>query len=436
MARLDGCVICAVVVFTVLALAFTAWSRGLSRVFVTAPIVFVVAGGVVAAVAGSPSPDAVVQIKVVAEAALALTLFHDAAQVRPRQIGAERGLVSRLLFVGLVLTILVGFAGATLLFPAMPVVVALFLAAALAPTDAGLGAATVLNPVVPVRVRRVLNVESGLNDGLATPVVLFAIAAIAGEEGLAPGASLAEAALELAVGVVAGITVGAGGGLLLGWSRRHGLSSQHTRALGVLLLPILAYTSGELIGGNAFVAAFVAGSAFAGVSAWAEEEESALDLTETMSEPLGFAVWFVFGLAALPLVWSVIGWREAVFAVAALTVFRMLPVGVALLGTGLKGRTVAFVGWFGPRGMASVVFALIAVESLEVTGEVRRAIATISLTVVLSVLLHGLSADVLADRYGRWVTRTAPSVESAASSEPRARQAVLARSADTTPPRH
>jgi len=415
------------VVFAVLALAFTAWSRGLSRLYVTAPIVFVVAGGATAAVVGSLSAGAAVQIKVVAEAALALTLFHDAAQVRPRQIGAERGLVTRLLLIGLPLTIVTGYLAAQLMFPAMPVMVCLLLAAALAPTDAGLGAATVMNPVVPVRIRRVLNVESGLNDGLATPIVLFAIAAIAGEEGTAPRTSLAEAALELAVGVVAGAVVGAAGGLLLGWSRRRGLSSRHTRAIGVLILPILAYSFADLIGGNAFVAAFVAGSAFAGAARWAEEEESALDLTEMLSEPLGFAVWFVFGLAALPLVWSAVGWREMLFAVLSLTALRIVPVALALLGTGLNARTVAFVGWFGPRGMASIVFALIAVESLEVTDEVRRAIATISLTVLLSVLAHGLSADVLAVRYGRWVTRTAPTAEIAVSVEPRARRSILAR---------
>lgn len=419
----------ALVVFAALALGFAAWAKGLSRLYVTAPIVFVAAGGAIAAVAGSPSPEAVLQIESVAELTLALTLFHDAAQVRPRQIGAERGLVARLLLLGLPLTVLAGFLGARLLFPSMSVWVALLLAAALTPTDAGLGAATVLNPVVPVRIRRVLNVESGVNDGMATPVVLFAIAAIAGEEGLAPGTSLAEAGLELAIGVVAGAAVGAGGGLLLGWSRRRNLSSTTTRTIGVLLLPILAYALADVIGGNAFVSAFVAGSAFAGVAAWVEAEESALELTEILSEPLGFAVWFVFGIAALPLVWSVVGWAEVLFAVLSLTAFRMVPVALALVRTGLRAPTVAFIGWFGPRGMASVVFALIAVESLDVDDELQRAIAAIALTVLLSVLAHGLSADVLAARYGRWVTRTAPVAETTASTEPRPRRSLLARHA-------
>ncbi len=417
----------AAVVFAVLVLAFAASARGLSRVYVSAPIAFVLAGGVISAVNGLPPVSATEPLKAVAEITLALILFHDAAQVRPRQIGAERGLVTRLLLIGLPLSIVAGFLGARALFPEMPVMVALLLAAALAPTDAGLGAATVLNPVVPVRIRRVLNVESGLNDGLATPIVLFTIAAVAGEEGLRPVTSAAEALLELSLGTVVGIGVGALGGLLLGWSRRRDLSSRHTRTIGVLVLPILAFSLAEVIGGNTFVAAFVAGTAFAGAARWADDEESALDLTEMLSEPLGFAVWLVFGLAALPLMWSTVGWREVVFAVLALTAFRMLPVAAALLGTGLRGRTVAFVGWFGPRGLASVVFGLIAVETLEVDDDLRRAVAAIALTVVFSVLAHGLTADVLAARYGAWVERTHPAAETATSSEPRARRSVLGR---------
>ena len=169
----------------------------------------------------------------VAELTLALILFHDAAQVPPRQIEADRGLVLRLLLVGLPLTVPIGFLAARMVFPAMPVMMALLLAAASAPTDACLGAATVLNPVVPVRIRRALNVESGLNDGLITTVVLFAIAAAAGEEGLNAGVSAVQGLFELGVGDAMGAAVGAGGGLLLGWSRRRDLSTPDTRSLGV-----------------------------------------------------------------------------------------------------------------------------------------------------------------------------------------------------------
>jgi NhaP-type Na+/H+ or K+/H+ antiporter len=309
----------------------------------------------------------------------------------------------------------------------MPLMFALLLAAALAPTDAGLGAATVLNPVVPVRVRRLLNVESGLNDGLATPVVLFAIAAIAGVEGLGVGESVAEAALELVLGVVVGVAVGAGGGALLGWSGSRGLSSGHSRMIGVLALPVLAYFGADLVGVNAFVASFVAGMALAGVLSWDDEESSPTRLTEALSEPLGYAVWLAFGVGVVPLIGSEVGWREVLYAVLALTVMRMVPVALSLLGSRFAWPTVAFVGWFGPRGLASVVFALLAIESLTDDADLRRVVATIGCTVIISVFAHGLSASPLANRYGAWVRRSRRHHESAPASEPRPRTSMMLR---------
>jgi NhaP-type Na+/H+ or K+/H+ antiporter len=309
----------------------------------------------------------------------------------------------------------------------MPVMVALFLAAALAPTDAGLGAATVLNPVVPVRIRRTLNVESGLNDGLITPVVLFAIAAAAGEEGLRAGVSVVHGLLDLGVGAALGAVIGAGGGLVLGWSRRRELSTASARSLGVLVLPVLAYCLVALIGGNSFVAAFVAGTAFTATASWVDEEESALDRTEGLSELLGFAVWLIFGLAAFPLIRDQISWREILFALLSLTALRMIPVAISMIGSGLRARSIAFIGWFGPRGLASVVFALLAVEELEVDDSLRTAISTLALTVLLSVLLHGLTADMFANRFGAWIDRERPPAETAPATEPRARRAMVPR---------
>ena len=176
----------AVVVFFLLVFAFAATARALDRIDVTAPIAFVAAGALLSLGLPELGERAQSALTLLTELTLALILFHDAAQVRPRQITADRGLMMRLLLIGLPLTIAAGWLLGRLVFPGMPVLMLLLLAAAVAPTDAGLGAATVLNPVVPVRVRRMLNVESGLNDGLCTPFVLFAIATLAGEEGLAP----------------------------------------------------------------------------------------------------------------------------------------------------------------------------------------------------------------------------------------------------------
>ena len=417
----------AAAVFAALVLGFAVTARWLSRVYVTAPITFVAAGAVISAVTPSMAADVTEFVKVLAEVTLALILFHDAAQVRPRQIEADRGSILRLLLVGLPLTVLIGFLAARVVFPAMPVMIALLLAAALSPTDAGLGAATVLNPVVPVRVRRTLNVESGLNDGLVTPVVLFAIAAAAGEEGLSAGASVVRGLFDLGVGAALGVVVGAGGGLVLGWSRRRGLSTPSTRSLGVLVLPVLAYCLVALIHGNSFVAAFVAGTAFTAAAPWVDEEVSALDRTEGLSELLGFAVWLIFGLAVFPLIRDHIGWRELLFALLSLTAFRMIPVAVSLIGSGLRIPSVAFIGWFGPRGLASVVFALLAIEDLEVDDSLRTAVSTIALTVLLSVVLHGVTADLFATRYGVWVDRERPRVETAPATEPRVRRSVVPR---------
>jgi NhaP-type Na+/H+ or K+/H+ antiporter len=411
----------AVVVSLVLVLAFATTARALGRIDVTAPIAFVTAGALLSLGLPDLGESAREALTLLTELTLALILFHDAAQVRPRQITADRGLMARLLLVGLPLTIAAGWLLGRAVFPGMPALLLLLLAASVAPTDAGLGAATVLNPVVPVRVRRMLNVESGLNDGLCTPFVLFAIAALAGEEGLAPKESITAAVTDLVVGTLVGAAIGAGAGILLGWSRTHGFSSRHTRPLAVLVLPLIAYFGAEVAGGNAFVAAFVAGTAFAGAATWLEDEESSLALTEALADPLGFAVWLTFGFIAVPLLVEHVGWAEVVFAVLALTLLRMAPVALALLGTGLRAQTVAFVGWFGPRGLASVVFTLLAAEGLDLDEDLIRVIATICLTVLLSVLAHGLSAEPLAVRYGAWAQRTRPVQELRGSTEPRSR---------------
>lgn len=399
------------VLFAVLVLAFSVVAVGLSRFYVTAPLAFVVVGAVLGFAAGPLDGASAADLKSVAEVTLVLILFHDAAQVRPSEIGADRGAVSRLLLIGFPLTVVLGMLVATMVFPGLSLTMALLLAAALAPTDAGLGAATVLNPVVPARVRRLLNVESGLNDGLATPIVLAAIAALAGAEGLAARETVTGALAELAIGVLVGVLVGAGGAVLVGASRARRLSSTASRALAVLVLPLLAYGTALLVGGNGFVAAFVAGTAFAGAARWLPREESVLELTEALSTPLGYLVWLVVGMVAVPLVWHSVGTREVLFAVLALTVLRMVPVAICLIGTGLRMPSVAFIGWFGPRGLASVIFALIAVESLDTGGDLDRVLATICLTVLVSVAAHGFSADPLARRYGAWVAHVRPAAE-------------------------
>lgn len=365
-------------------------------------------------------------VRLLAEIALAVVLFGDASRVDLRQLRHDVGVPVRLLAIGLPLTIAVGIATAVLVVPGTGVWVAATIAAIVAPTDAALGAPILVDRRVPRRIRRALNVESGLNDGLVTPVVLFAIAAVAGEEGLRPVASLLDAVVELAVGVGAGVAVGVVGGRLATASRTQGWSTSGTRAFAALSLPVAAYAGAAVFSGNGFIAAFVAGTAYASSAPWLAEEETDLALTESIADLLGFAVWFIVGLSATSFL-ERLGWRELLFAVLALTVLRMGPVWLCLLGTGLRPRSVAFIGWFGPRGLASVVFALLALEQLEGDQRLDTVLTVIATTVVLSVVLHGVTAEPLARAYGAWVDREKPPAEMQQTVEPRSRARLFTR---------
>lgn len=405
-------------VFAVMVFGYGLVARPLARWSLSAPMVFTGLG----ALMGMADPGLGTQylewIGPVAEVALAILLFHDAAQASPQEFRRDGAPVVRLLLIGLPLTVLLGYLLADWMFPELGWAFLLLLAAALAPTDAGLGAATVLNPVVPLRVRRVLNMESGLNDGLATPVVLFAIATLAGQEGLMPRESLASALVEIAIGVAFGVVVGAGGGFLLSLSRRHHASDATAQELAVLSLPVIAYLGAGMVHGNGFIAAFVSGSALAGAARWLARDPMALEFTEAVAEPLGFLVWTVFGLAAVPFLWQEAGWRELGYALASLSVIRMVPVALSLVGTGMARPAVAFIGWFGPRGLASVIFSLLALEALEENEDLRVVLTTISLTVLLSVIAHGVSANPLASRYGRWAAAQARDEPAVVADEP------------------
>ncbi|HEY6747232.1 MAG TPA: cation:proton antiporter [Mycobacteriales bacterium] len=411
----------AAVVGAVLVLGYAATAAALGRLNVSAPLAFVVAGSVLGFAGDPRSAQDVVWIRAVADGTLALILFHDATRASPRELRAASGLVLRLLLVGWPLAVLAHFLTARVAFPDQPVMLSLFVAAALAPTDAGLGAPTLLNPAVPVRIRAVLNAESGFNDGLATPVALFAIAALAGSGSGRPAASTMDALGELAVGCASGAVVGVAGAVVLGWSRRHGASTPSGRSLGLLSLPILSFGGAEMLHGNGFVAAFVAGLAFAAAAGWLRKEESVLRLTEGAGELLGSGTWLVFGLVAVPQLWRAVGWREVFFALLSLTVLRMVPVALSLARSGLQPATVAYLGWSGPRGLATVVFTLLAVESLQLDGVTRRALLAVALTVLLSVVAHGVTAEPLARRYGRWVQLRRPALETGVAAEPRPR---------------
>jgi NhaP-type Na+/H+ or K+/H+ antiporter len=370
-------------------------SARLERFDVTAPITFVLAGlllthGPLAPLGFAPSHELV---KGLAEVTLVLVLFSDASRVGLRDLRAEMGLCLRLLGIGLPLTIGLGTLLALALFKGMSIWLALLVGAALAPTDAALGAGVMVNPAVPARIRRLINVESGLNDGIATPLVLVALAGAGHVASIGPG----EAVAELALGVLIGAAVGGAGGFLVTAARRRGWVEGGFAGSAILALAVCAYACSLALHGNGFIAAFAGGLAFGAIGG--RRAERLMPFVEETGALVSLLVWLAFGAVAVVPAFEGLTWENAVYAVLSLTVIRMAPVAVALAGARLGRAAVVFIGWFGPRGLASVVFALLALEEL---GEhaAGRAVAVIALTVLLSVVAHGATAEPLARRYG------------------------------------
>jgi sodium/hydrogen antiporter len=379
-------------------------SARLERFDVTAPITFVLAGlllthGPLAVLGFTPSDEL---IKTLAEFTLALVLFSDASRVGLHELRADSGLYLRLLGVALPLTIALGTVLA-LALAGTSIWLALLVGAALAPTDAALGAGMIANPVVPARIRRLINVESGLNDGIATPFVSVALAGAA-SGGHAAGHGPAAAVAELAVGVGIGVAAGGAGGLLVNAARRRGWAAEGFGGSAVLGLAVCAYASAVAVHGNGFIAAFVAGLAFG--TAGGRRGEPLVPFVEETGALVSLLVWLAFGAVELVPAVESLTWQMVLYAILSLTVVRMAPVLVALVGARLDWATSLLVAWFGPRGLASVVFALLALEELG-SPTADRAVAVISITVVLSILAHGATAEPLATRYANRLARPA-----------------------------
>lgn len=382
----------------------------LERADLAAPIVFTLLGAGLVALGLVEAAGAPETLKPLAELALVWVLFSDAARVRVQDLRADLGRYSRLLGIGLPLTILAGWGLAKWLFPELDGWLALLVAAALAPTDAALGVPVVTNPAVPSRIRRLLTVESGLNDGIATPVVMFAIAGAAAAEGVAGAPGLAAALAQLAIGSLIGVVIGAGGGALLRLTRRKGWVAEDFAGIAVLALALVAYLAALVVGGNGFVAAFCGGMAFGATAGRRGRAE--LVFLEQASGLVSLLVWLAFGAIAVPLLLDRLTPMLVLYAILSLTVARMLPVAISLIGSGLDRNTVLFVGWFGPRGLASLVFALLALEELG-ESDAGLAVTVIAATVFLSVVAHGASAAPLAIRYGRTEAARGPEPDGA-----------------------
>jgi len=399
-----------------LVLAWSLVGAGLERRGFTAPMAFIAAGALLAvATDESVSPDTV---RFLAEITLVIVLFHDASTVRLAELRADPWIAVRLLAVGFPVAIAMTAATTAWLFPVAGVAGAVLIAGAVTPTDAGLGAPTIMNPAVPTRVRRALNVESGLNDGLATPVVLGALAVLVTTTGGEEQTILSLAAVPVLLGLSIGVGLGLGGAWLLDWSRENDWSSMRARGIAVLALPLLAFGTAETLGGNAFIAAFVGGVAFGRFAHCVEIEGEVTETLEIAADLLGWVLWLLAGVLFVAALEVGFSWRWLALAVLALTVLRIVPVGLALLGTGFRWPTVLFLGWFGPRGIATIVFGLLALESLGDDALLADVSGVLSVTVLISVVAHGVTAGPLSHRYGAWVDRTHGPIETEPSVEP------------------
>jgi NhaP-type Na+/H+ or K+/H+ antiporter len=340
------------------------------------------------------------QVRILAEATLTLVLFADASRIDVPALRREFRLPARLLGIGLPLTIAAGWAVGAGLFGSFGLVEVLILAVILAPTDAALGQAVVIDPRLPSRIRQGLNVESGLNDGICVPLLFIALAIAEAES----GSETSHGALTLVVdaigyGLLFGVIAGVAGGLAVRLARQNGLIDSGWSQILPVATAALAYGLAAPLGGSGFIAAFVAGFAFGMLHRDADGE--ATHLLDQLGELTNSVTFLVFGAAIAGSVLAELTWRAVVYGVLSLTAVRMLPVAVALLGTHARLRTVAFVGWFGPRGLASIVFTVIAVENGTLAHASEITVA-VGFTIVLSVYLHGLSAKPLTDRYARW----------------------------------
>jgi len=354
-------------------------------------------------------------VRTLAEATLALVLFCDASRIDLGRLRREVGLPGRLLGIGLPLTIALGTVAAAALLGALSIEEAVILAVVLAPTDAALGQAVVTHPRVPARIRQELNVESGLNDGICVPLLFAAVAVADVESEISDGRTAATLLVEeIGFGIVGGVAAGLVVAAVLVHAGRRNLIDDAWRQVIPAAGAALAYGVAAALGGSGFIAAFVGGATFR--MALKRDPGDDVELAERVGNMLNGVTFVLFGAVLLGPALSELSWELALYAVLSLTVVRMLPVALAMLGTHARPQTVAFVGWFGPRGLASIVFAVIVIEESALPHE-HLIVLAIYLTVGLSVLAHGLTAAPLADRYARWYhghpRGRAPAMESA-----------------------
>jgi NhaP-type Na+/H+ or K+/H+ antiporter len=383
-------------------LAFAAISGRIAGTPITSAMVFTAVGLLVGSEAlglidVAPAGETV---KLLAEATLALVLFADASRINVRALGGELSVPLRLLGIGLPLTLVAGFILALVVFPELSWSEALLLAVILAPTDAALGQAVVTLTRLPSRVRQGLNVESGLNDGICVPLFWIVLAVAQAESGaIGDGAAIRLVFEQIGYGILAGVLAGIVAACVVVVAGRHG----HLGGAWLQVVPLagagFAFGIADPIGGSGFIAAFVGGFVFGAIRRRSGGEVA--HLIEELGEVLNAVTFIVFGAVLLGPVLGDVTWSVALYAVLSLTVVRLLPVAISMIGTGARRPTLAFLGWFGPRGLASIVFAILVLEEGGLPHD-DLILVTTYVAIGLSVVAHGLTAAPLANRYAAW----------------------------------
>ncbi len=389
-------------ILAAIAFLYATISGRVERSWLSGPVLFVIMGLLLGpSVFGIMDLDLTAHgLLLLAELTLALVLFVDAANVDIARIRANAGLPERLLLIGLPLTILLGFAAAYLVFPGLGWIELALIAAILAPTDAALGKPVVVSPVVPTDTRQTLSFESGLNDGICVPIVVLLLGVAIGTEiDQEPLARvLTVVAEEFGIGLATGVVMSIAGSWLLRRALAHQWVGETWTGSCVIALAIACFTAAQGLGGSGFVACFVGGLVFRPPSS---EKHALLRGSEAMGDGLALVTWVVFGAAVVGQMADRITAASVFYAILSLTVIRMLPVYLSLIGSSVAPGDRLFIGWFGPRGLASIVFGIIILEA-NLPGA-DPVLATIVTTVVLSVIAHGISANPLIRAFaGRW----------------------------------
>lgn len=391
-----------ILIMALLILGYGVFSKKAENSIITPPMVFVLMGLFVSYFMPNlldQSPKAG-YVKPVVEFTLILILFVDGSTIDRKSLWYEKSLPSRLLGIGLPLTMVLGTLAAMWIFPEENLYMLILLALILSPTDAALGQSVVTGEKVPKKIRQTINVESGLNDGFAYPPLLICISVLALQQGLEvkEGHLLTFLLKQFILGPAIGGIVGWLGGKLIEFALKKGMMTVIYQMLESFAIAVLAFFAAEYFGGNGFIAAFVAGMMLG--TRREEARERMKEFGEAGSQVMVMFIFLLFGMILVTSSAPLWDWRAWIYAAMSLTLIRMIPVWISLIGTGLDRKTVLFIGWFGPRGVASILYLLIVIITLG-PDDMDRLVSVVTLTVLLSIFLHGISARPLSGIFGK-----------------------------------